>query len=85
MTSRLTLKVSSLNSYQKGEGYGMKVKGHEGHGQVRVPNKGRWAHLNVKLLHFKLPSRVGISVSADIQYRPINANISKTDMSVLVV
>ncbi len=43
--------LQSLNSYQKGEGYGMKAKGHKGHGQVRVPNKGRWAHINVKLLH----------------------------------
>ncbi len=23
-----------------------------GQGQIRVPNKGRWAHDNVKLLHF---------------------------------
>ena len=30
----------------------MKVKGHGGHGKLRVPNKGRWAHINVKLLHF---------------------------------
>ncbi len=29
------------------------VKGHMGQGQIRVPNKGRWAHDNVKLLHFK--------------------------------
>ncbi len=28
------------------------VKGHMGQGQIRVPNKGRWAHDNVKLLHF---------------------------------
>ena len=26
-----------------------------GHGQIRVPNKGRWAHDNVKLLHFLDP------------------------------
>ncbi len=42
----------------------VKVKGHMIQGQVRVPNKGRWAHDNVKLLHlliskghWMLPSR----------------------------
>ena len=37
----------------------VKVKGHTGPGHigqdqilVRIPNKGRWAHINVKLLHF---------------------------------
>ncbi len=30
----------------------VKVKGHLGQCQMRVPNKGRWAHINVKLLHF---------------------------------
>ena len=30
----------------------VKVKGHLGQGQVRVRGKGRWAHGNVKLLHF---------------------------------
>ncbi len=30
----------------------VKVKGHVGQGQIRVPNKGRWAHDNIKLLHF---------------------------------
>ncbi len=29
----------------------VKVKGHMDQGQIRVPNKGRWAHDNVKLLH----------------------------------
>ncbi len=29
----------------------VKVKGHIGQGQIRVPKKGRWAHINVKLLH----------------------------------
>ncbi len=29
----------------------VKVKGHVGQGQIRVPKKGRWAHDNVKLLH----------------------------------
>ncbi len=29
----------------------VKVKVHLGQGQIRVPNKGRWAHINVKLLH----------------------------------
>ncbi len=43
----------TLNIDQKGEGYGIKVKGHKGHGQV-IPDKGRWAHINVKLLHVKI-------------------------------
>ncbi len=30
------------------------VKGHVGQGQIRVPNKGRWAHDNVKLLHLSV-------------------------------
>ncbi len=30
----------------------VKVKGQMGQGQIRVPNKGRWAQDNVKLLHF---------------------------------
>ncbi len=30
---------------------GVKVKGHIGQGQIRVPKKGRLAHINVKLLH----------------------------------
>ena len=30
----------------------VKVKGHIGQGQIRVPKKSRWAHINVKLLHF---------------------------------
>ncbi len=33
----------------------VKVKGHVGQGQIRVPNKGRWAHDNVKLLHYFIP------------------------------
>ncbi len=37
----------------------IKVKGHVGQvkGQIRIPEKGRWAHNNVKLLHprFKPP------------------------------
>ncbi len=28
------------------------VKGHMGQGQIMVPNKGRWAHDKLKLLHF---------------------------------
>ncbi len=32
----------------------VKVKGHIGQGKVVIPNKGRWAHINVKLLHFFL-------------------------------
>ena len=32
----------------------VKVKGHTGQGQIRVANKGRWAHYNVKLLHFDI-------------------------------
>ncbi len=34
--------------------------------------------------YFMVDSRVGISVSADIEYRPINAIIGKTDISVSV-
>ncbi len=34
------------------KGQWVKVKGHVGQGQIRVPDKGRWAHDNVKLLHF---------------------------------
>ncbi len=30
------------------------VKGHIGQVQMRVPKKGRWAHINVKLLHFHM-------------------------------
>ncbi len=41
----------TLNIDQKGEGYRIKVKGHNGHGQVMITNKGRWAHINVTLLH----------------------------------
>ena len=29
----------------------VKVKGHISQSQIRVPEKGRWAHVNVKLLH----------------------------------
>ncbi len=29
----------------------IKVKGRKGQGQLRVPNTGRWAHINIKLLH----------------------------------
>ena len=29
--------------------FDLEVKGHMGQGQIRVPNKGRWAHNNVKL------------------------------------
>ncbi len=32
----------------------VKVKGQIGRGRIRVPNLGRWAHINVKLLHFNL-------------------------------
>ena len=32
----------------------VRVKGHIVQGQIRMPNKGRWAHNNVKLLHFSL-------------------------------
>ncbi len=32
----------------------LSVKGHMNQGQERVPNKGRWAHDNVKLLRFVL-------------------------------
>ncbi len=28
-----------------------------GQGQIGVPNKGRWAHDNVKLLHFNFVNR----------------------------
>ncbi len=28
-----------------------KVKGHIGQVHMRIPKKGRWAHINVKLLH----------------------------------
>ncbi len=31
-----------------------RVKVHMGQGQIRVPNKGRCAHDNVKLLHLNL-------------------------------
>ncbi len=30
----------------------IKFKDHIGQGQIRIPKKGRWAHNNVKLLHF---------------------------------
>ncbi len=42
------------NSYLEnrlGKKFDLEVKGHVGQGQIRVPNKGRWAHNNVKLLH----------------------------------
>ena len=32
----------------------VKVKGYIGQVQIRVPKKGRWAHINVKLLHFNV-------------------------------
>ncbi len=28
----------------------VKVKGHKGQGQIRVPNKGRWAHITLPFL-----------------------------------
>ncbi len=34
----------------------VKFRSHIGQGPKRVPNKGRWAHTNVKLLHIKLHS-----------------------------
>ncbi len=34
---------------------GVKVKGHKGQGQIRFPNEGRWAHINLKMLHYDLP------------------------------
>ena len=34
----------------------IKVKDHIGQGQIRIPNKGGWAHNNVKLLHFNIAS-----------------------------
>ncbi len=37
----------------------VKVKGHVGEGQINIPNKGRWAHDNVKLLHFLFPCSRG--------------------------
>ena len=35
----------------KVKGHRVKVKGLKDQGQIRLPNKGRWAHTNVKLLH----------------------------------
>ncbi len=32
----------------------VRVKGHIGQDQIRIPSKGRWAHNNVKMLHFFL-------------------------------
>ncbi len=32
--------------------FDLEVKGHVGQSQIIVPNKGRWAHDNVTLLHF---------------------------------
>ena len=34
----------------------LEVKGHTDQGQIRVPNKGRWAHDNIKMPHFCLGS-----------------------------
>ena len=43
----------------------VKVKGHVSQGQIRAPNKGRWAHDNVKLLHF---SFILINATFNLQY-----------------
>ncbi len=48
LTCELEVKVSRV-----------KVKGHMGQGQIgqgqiRVPNKARWAHINVKFLHLSM-------------------------------
>ena len=41
-----------------------KVKCHMGHDQIRILNKGRWAHNNVKLLHLSfVPIRTTCSVN----------------------
>ena len=34
------------------------VKGHVSQGQIRVPNKGRWAHDKIKLLYLQILSIV---------------------------
>ena len=41
-----------MNHFKRSKVRLVKVKGHMGQGQIRVPNKGRWAHNNVKLLHY---------------------------------
>ncbi len=38
----------------------VKVKGHIGQVQMRVPKKGRWAHTNVKLLHYSCISMFNV-------------------------
>ncbi len=43
----------------------VKVKGHIGQVQMRVPKKGRWAHINVKLLHFS----TGVPPAGNNNYR----------------
>ncbi len=47
-TSRSKVTMVKVN------GHRVEVKGHKAQGQMRVPNKGRWAHINVKLLHLCL-------------------------------
>ena len=46
-----------------------KVKGHIGQVQMRIPKKGRWAHINVKLLHSapSSPLTIGIIMSENVE------------------
>ncbi len=41
-------------------------QGHVGQGQMRVPNKGRWAHDNVKLLHFHFVQVIPVIIATTL-------------------
>ncbi len=43
----------------------VKVKGHIGQGNIRVPNKGSWAHINVKLLSNMLDGSISFLIPLD--------------------
>ena len=48
----------------------VRVKGHMGQGEIRVPNKGRWAEDNVKLLHFLCVGHFRVVNKNDYYYSP---------------
>ena len=47
---------------------GHKYQGHVGQGQISIPNKGRWAHNNVKLLYF-FSNRAFLNASVDLPFK----------------
>ena len=55
-----------------------------GQGLIRVPNKGRWAHNNVKLLHSYFQSPAG-DIVAGSRFPPFNLRGAEVNFSNIIL